>query len=62
MRALNIVLLVTGIVISVMATSNRTVAVTDAKGEPHNVALIYGLHVTLPDDMRTFPAELVPLP
>jgi len=62
MQTLNIGLVVTGILISVMAASNRTVAVTEARGEPHNVVLIYGLHVALPDDMKTFPAELVPLP
>jgi hypothetical protein len=26
------------------------------------VAVIYGLHVAVPNDMKTFPAELVPLP
>ena len=45
-----------------MAASNQTVAVTDARGEAHNVTVIYGLHVAIPDDMKTFPVELVPLP
>ena len=48
--------------ISMMAASNQTVAVTDARGEAHNVTVIYGLHVAIPDDMKTFPVELVPLP
>ena len=62
MRTVNIALVVTGILISVMAEPNRTVAVTPAEDEPHNVALIYGVHVALPLDMKPFPAELVPLP
>ena len=62
MRMVNIVLAVTGILISVMATPGRTVAVTNAKGEAHNVAVVYGLHVAIPNDMKTFPVELVPLP
>ena len=62
MRILNIVLVVTGIFTSVMAASNKTVAVTNARGEAHNIAVVYGLHVAIPEDMKTFPAELVPLP
>ena len=62
MRMLNIVLVVTGILTSVMAASNKTVAVTNARGEGHNMAVVYGLHVAIPEDMKTFPAELVPLP
>ena len=62
MRMVNIVLAVTGILISVMATPEKTVAVTNAKGEAHNVAVVYGLHVAIPNDMKTFPVELVPLP
>jgi hypothetical protein len=30
--------------------------------EFHNVAVIYGLHVALPDDMKALSPELVPLP
>ncbi len=60
MRTLNIALVAAGILISVMAQSDKTVAVTN--GETHNVAVVYGLHVAIPDDMKTFPAELVPLP
>jgi hypothetical protein len=61
-RALNVVLAVMGIFISVMVPSNKTVAITDAEGEPHNIAVIYGLHVALPNDMKPFTVELVPLP
>ena len=62
MRMINIALVVSGVLISVMAQSNKTVAVTNEGGEAHNVAVVYGLHVALPEDMKTFPAELVPLP
>jgi hypothetical protein len=34
----------------------------DTKTEAHKVAVIYGLHVALPDEMKAFPIELVPLP
>jgi hypothetical protein len=33
----------------------------NANFEAHD-AVIYGLHIALPDGVRTFPAELVPLP
>jgi hypothetical protein len=63
MRTLNIiVLVVTGILFGVMAQSNKTVAVTNGRDEAHNVAVVYGLHVAIPEDMKTFPAEIVPLP
>ncbi len=62
MRMLNIVLAVTGILINVTAAPEKTVAVTNATGEAHNVAVVYGLHVAIPADMKTFPEDLVPLP
>ena len=62
MRMINIALVVSGVLISVMAQSDKTVAVTNEASEAHNVAVVYGLHVALPEDMKTFPAELVPLP
>jgi hypothetical protein len=62
-RILNIVLVVAGISASVIIVSPpRTVAVGVATREFHNVAVIYGLHIALPDDMRGFSAALVPLP
>lgn len=59
---LNSILGLIGILISVMASSDKTVATADAITEKHNVAVIFGLHVALPDDMKTFPTDLVPLP
>jgi hypothetical protein len=41
--------------------SNKLVTAASANFEPHD-AVIYGLHIALPDGVRTFPAELVPLP
>jgi hypothetical protein len=38
------------------------ICLADAEGEPHNIAVIYGLHVALPNDMKPFTVELVPLP
>ena len=59
---LNIALVLAGILISVMAPSSKTVAVTQPKSETHNMPVVYGLHIALPDGMKAFPAELVPEP
>lgn len=62
-RALNIVLVVSGVLISVLAPRDTPVANTRATTEPvHNTAIIYGLHVALPVNMKNFPPERVPLP
>jgi H+/gluconate symporter-like permease len=61
-RILNMVLVVAGVFASVMVAPPKTVAVGVATTEFHNSALVYGLHVALPGDMRNFPAALVPLP
>jgi hypothetical protein len=61
-RMFNAALVVTGVMISVIASPNRTVAVSEVKGETPNVAVIDGLHVAVPDNMKAFPAELVPIP
>ncbi len=61
-RILNMVLVVAGIFASVMVSPPKTIAVGAATREFHNVAIVYGLHVALPDDMRNFSAALVPLP
>ncbi len=61
-RVLNIIFVVGGIFASVIVSPPKTVAVAVATREFHNVALIYGLHVALPDDMKNFSAALVPLP
>ena len=63
MRTAPLILLVALVtLISVMAATNKTVAVTHAKGEGHNVTAIEGLHIAIPNDMKTFPADLVPFP
>ena len=61
-RVFNAALVITGVMISVIVSPNRTVAVNEVKGEEPNVAVIYGLHVAVPDNMKAFPAELVPIP
>ena len=61
-RILNMVLVVAGIFASVMVSPPKTIAVGVATREFHNVAIVYGLHVALPDDMKNFSAALVPLP
>ncbi len=61
-RVLNIIFVVAGIFASVIVSPPKTVAVGVATREFHNMALVYGLHVALPDDMRNFSAALVPLP
>jgi len=61
MRALNIAFAATVVLCGLADASSRLVAATSANFEPHD-AVIYGLHIALPDGVRTFPAELVPLP
>ena len=56
---LNLTLIVIGIWTSVIVPSDRTVAITKAKGYSHNLAVV---HVARPEGMKTFPVELVPLP
>jgi len=46
----------------VMAAANNNVAIKDVIGERHNVTVIEGLHVAIPNNMKRFPAELVPAP
>ena len=61
MRKFSIVLILI-VMIGAMIIGDRTVAITRPAIAPQNVAVVYGLHVAVPDDMKTFPAELVPLP
>ena len=62
-RVLNIALVLSSIFIKVMAAPNKTVAEVDSpKNQMGNVVSISGLHVALPDNMMSFPADLVPLP
>ena len=56
-RILSIALALAGIFVSVMASGK--IAETDTT---KNRVLVHGLYVALPNDMKTFPAELVPLP
>ena len=55
----NLTLIAIGIWISVMVPSDKTVAIANAKGYPHNLAVV---HVARPDGMKTFPVEVVPQP
>ena len=63
MRSEPLILLVALLILfSVVAAVNNTVAITRVVGERDNVTVIEGLHVAIPNDMKRFPAELVPLP
>jgi hypothetical protein len=61
MRALNIALVVAVILIGAVAAHNEPVTAAHSNLEAHDV-VIYGLQIALPDGMKTFPGELVPLP
>lgn len=62
-RALNVALVVAGILVNVLAARDSTVANTHAvQWSAQNGAIVYGLHVALPSNMKNFPPELVPLP
>ncbi|HEY6861098.1 MAG TPA: hypothetical protein VI358_15100 [Pseudolabrys sp.] len=62
-KVINIALVVGSIFVNVTASPNKTVAETKAqKAQFHNVISVSGLHVALPEDMKNFPVELVPLP
>jgi hypothetical protein len=58
MRTLYIALAITVVLVGLAGASNKFAS---AYFEPHD-AVIYGLHIALPEGVRTFPAELVPLP
>jgi len=62
-RVINIALVLGSILVNVTASPNKTVAETETqKTQFHNVISVSGLHVALPEDMKNFPVELVPLP
>jgi hypothetical protein len=62
-RVLNIALVLGSIFINATASPNKTVAETAAqKTQFHNEISISGLHIALPENMKNFPVELVPLP
>ena len=58
-RILSIALALAGIFVSVMASPSKTTTEMDVT---ENHVIVEGLYVALPHDMKTFPAELVPLP
>ena len=59
MRRILIMLALVGIFVSVMPSPSKTTTEMDAT---ENHVIVEGLYVALPHDMKTFPAELVPLP
>ena len=61
MRTLYIALAITIVLASLAGASNKLVTAASANFEPHD-AVIYGLHIALPEGVSTYPAELVPLP
>ena len=61
MRALYIALAITVVLVGLAGASNKLVTAASTDFKPHD-AVIYGLHIALPEGVTTFPAELVPLP
>ena len=62
-RALNVALVVAGVLVNVVASRSTTVANSQAvQWSVQNGTVVYGLHVALPSNMKSFPAELIPLP
>jgi hypothetical protein len=58
-RILNTALVLGGIFVGVAASLSTSPAKMDAT---ENHLIVHGLYVALPSDMKSFPAELVPLP
>jgi hypothetical protein len=56
-KTLNIALVLGGILVSVMASTSKTVTHTET-----DLMAIHGLQVRVPNNMKAFPVELVPLP
>jgi len=52
--------LATAVLVGLTGAPNKLVTAA-AYFEPHD-AVIYGLHIALPEGVKTYPAELVPLP
>ena len=64
-RALSIVVVAARISVVLLAIviPSKTVADMEAtKSKFHHRTVIYGLHIALPDEMKGFPIDLVPLP
>ena len=61
-RAFSIVS-VTGLILWITLAPSKAPGDLEAvKGGFHNQRVIDGLHVALPDNMKAFPREMVPLP
>jgi hypothetical protein len=56
-KILNIALVLGGIFVSVVASPTKTVTHTET-----DLMAIHGLQVRVPNDMKIFPVELIPLP
>jgi hypothetical protein len=56
-KILNIALVLGGIFVSVMASATKTVTHTET-----DAMAIHGLQVRVPNGMKNFPVELIPLP
>ena len=61
-RSLKIALVVTGLLLGLLASQSTAVVNTRIATSPGNTAVVYGLHVALPSNMKNFPPERVPLP
>ena len=58
-RALNILLVLAGVLVSVIGSQSKT----GLNGHgAHNVVVVDGLHVALPNSVKRLPAGLIPLP
>ena len=58
-RALNILLVLAGVLVSVIGSQSGTGLTND---RVHNVVVVDGLHIALPSGIRSLPAGLIPLP
>jgi hypothetical protein len=48
--------------VDVMSAPRTPVATMTAKSKYENGISVHGLHIAIPEGMKNFPAELVPLP
>jgi hypothetical protein len=58
-KTLNILLALAGILVGAIASPGKQFSTSD---NFHNVVVVDGLHVALPNDIKKFPFELVPIP
>jgi hypothetical protein len=57
-----VVAMFVSVVFEAFSGPEQTIAQRDTTTPIRNGVSIYGLHVALPADMKSFPVELVPLP